>query len=167
MGAARALVVGMLRESDHEGRFQIYYPVAADGTPIYVHAKIMIVDDRLLKVGSSNLNNRSMGFDTECDLAIEASDRRTDKRIRAVIAGITNDLLAEHLAVEARDIAAVRKAKGTLIGAIEKFARPRGRTLKPLKLPGLNEAEKRLVDVQILDPERPGRFVPKLKRLFR
>ena len=42
------------------------------GTPIYVHAKVLTIDDRLLRVGSSNLNNRSMGFDTECDLAIEA-----------------------------------------------------------------------------------------------
>ena len=37
-----------------------------------VHSKVMIVDDRLLRVGSANLNNRSMGTDTECDLAIEA-----------------------------------------------------------------------------------------------
>jgi phosphatidylserine/phosphatidylglycerophosphate/cardiolipin synthase-like enzyme len=40
--------------------------------PITVHSKLMIIDDRLLRVGSSNLNNRSLGFDTECDLAIEA-----------------------------------------------------------------------------------------------
>jgi phospholipase D1/2 len=32
----------------------------------------MIIDDRLLRVGSSNFNNRSMDFDTECDLAVEA-----------------------------------------------------------------------------------------------
>ena len=38
-----------------------------------VHAKIMVIDDRLLRVGSSNLNNRSMGFDTECDLAVEVT----------------------------------------------------------------------------------------------
>jgi phospholipase D1/2 len=166
MGAARKLVAGMLRDSDREDRFRIYYPVAADGTPIYVHAKIMIVDDRLLKIGSSNLNNRSMGFDTECDLAIEASARAEDKQIRAVIAGITNDLLAEHLDVEPGDIETARTAKGTLIGAIEKFARPRGRTLKPLKLHELNESEKQLTEAQILDPERPARLVPKLKRLF-
>ena len=167
MGAARVLVVGMLRDSDRDDRFRIYYPVAADGTPIYVHAKIMIVDDRFLKIGSSNLNNRSMGFDTECDLAIEASDRAEDRRVRAVIAGITTDLLAEHLGVDPQVIAAARHANGTLIDVIGKFARPRGRTLKPLKLRDLDEAEKQLAETQILDPERPARLVPKLKRLFR
>ena len=44
-----------------------------------VHSKVMIVDDTLLRVGSANLNNRSMGTDTECDLALEA---RNDGRAR-------------------------------------------------------------------------------------
>lgn len=82
MGSARALVAGMLRDSDHEDRFQMYYPVAADGTPIYVHAKIMIVDDRFLKIGSSNLNNRSMGFDTECDSPEQTSRGRAARHCR-------------------------------------------------------------------------------------
>ncbi|MBQ1406118.1 MAG: magnesium transporter [Oscillospiraceae bacterium] len=49
----------------------------------------------MIRVGSSNLNNRSIGLDTECDVAIEAgspNDRRT-------IAGIRNRLLPkEHAA---------------------------------------------------------------------
>ena len=40
---------------------------------VMVHSKVMIVDDRFLRVGSANLNNRSMGADTECDLAFEAT----------------------------------------------------------------------------------------------
>ena len=43
---------------------------------VMVHSKVMIVDDVLLHVGSANLNNRSIGLDTECDLAIEARDGR-------------------------------------------------------------------------------------------
>jgi phospholipase D1/2 len=70
MGPARALILAKIEEAGREKRFRIYCPVAAGGAPIYVHAKIMIVDERLLKIGSSNLNNRSMGLDTECDLAI-------------------------------------------------------------------------------------------------
>jgi phosphatidylserine/phosphatidylglycerophosphate/cardiolipin synthase-like enzyme len=38
-----------------------------------VHCKVMIVDDGFLRVGSANINNRSMGADTECDLAFEAA----------------------------------------------------------------------------------------------
>ncbi|MFL6792361.1 MAG: VTT domain-containing protein [Bradyrhizobium sp.] len=33
----------------------------------------MIVDDDLLRIGSANLNNRSMGADSECDLVFEAT----------------------------------------------------------------------------------------------
>ena len=127
----------------------------------------LIVDDRFLKIGSSSLNNRSMGFDTECDLAIEASGDAKDKKMRAAIAAIADDLLAEHLGVEPGDFAAARrKAKGSLIAAIERLVKPRGRTLKPLNLRELNEAEKRVVKAQILDPERPAPLFPKLKRLL-
>ena len=33
------------------------------------------IDDTLLRIGSANINNRSMGFDTECDLSLEAAGR--------------------------------------------------------------------------------------------
>ncbi|WP_409567747.1 hypothetical protein [Paracoccus sp. (in: a-proteobacteria)] len=29
-----------------------------------------MVDDRFLRVGTSNIDRRSMGFDTECDIAV-------------------------------------------------------------------------------------------------
>jgi phosphatidylserine/phosphatidylglycerophosphate/cardiolipin synthase-like enzyme len=35
-----------------------------------------VLDDRLLRVGSSNLNNRSMGFDSECDVVLDADPKR-------------------------------------------------------------------------------------------
>jgi hypothetical protein len=38
----------------------VYWPVTDGGTPIYVHSKVLVVDERLTRVGSSNLNNRSM-----------------------------------------------------------------------------------------------------------
>ena len=46
-----------------------------------VHSKVMIIDDRFLRVGSANLNNRSMGADTECDLAFEATSEAHRKYI--------------------------------------------------------------------------------------
>src|ERR1043166_2030479 len=77
----------------------------------YIHSKLFLVDDRFLSVGSANMNNRSMGLDTELNVAWEAeSDEssviRSIRRIRV-------DLLAEHLG--ARDTQTVRKlsaAKG-------------------------------------------------------
>ena len=67
-----------------------------------VHSKVMIVDDRILRVGSANLNNRSMGADSECDLVIEA---RTDAE-RDRIAEIRNMLLGTYCGISA---AAVRE----------------------------------------------------------
>ena len=48
-------------------------------------ARCWSMDDELCSVGSANFNNRSMGFDTECNIAIEA---RGDERIRRRIAGL-------------------------------------------------------------------------------
>ena len=72
MDTARVALVETLRHADHAKRFHIYNPLAADGRPIYVHAKLMIVDDALLCIGSANLSNRSMTLDTECGIAVEA-----------------------------------------------------------------------------------------------
>ena len=56
------------------------YPHVEDGeegTATMIHSKVMVVDGRLLRIGSANINNRSMGADSECDLAIEARNART------------------------------------------------------------------------------------------
>ena len=155
MGAARERLVGYLREADRHGRFRIYRPVTANGAPIYVHAKVLAIDDRLLRIGSANLNNRSMGFDTECDLAIEARSGAADET--AVSEGITairNGLLSEHLATDpATFAAALSGASGSLISVVESFRRDSGRTLVPLEI---TEARgKPLREGEFLDPEQP------------
>ncbi len=66
-----------------------------------VHSKVMIVDDRLLRVGSANVNNRSMGTDTECDLGAEA----VNDRQLAQIASVRNRLLADHCGANASEVA--------------------------------------------------------------
>lgn len=165
MGSARARLLKMIDEADHEQRFRLYCPVTERGQPIYVHAKIMTVDDRLLRIGSSNLNNRSMGFDTECDLAIEAIDGAPDEaRIRCTIAEIRDDLVAEHLSVSRQAVVtACEAATGSLIGAIEAL-RGSGRTLTPFEPPALNMAQRTLAETNLLDPERPTSGWRKLKR---
>ncbi|MEJ2309507.1 MAG: hypothetical protein P8Z31_11735 [Gammaproteobacteria bacterium] len=40
----------------------------------------MIVDDRFLRIGVSNRSSRSMGLDTECNLAMEAGASDTGIR---------------------------------------------------------------------------------------
>ena len=98
MDSARYRLLKLISDADAHDRFRIYTPVTSEGAPIYVHAKITIVDDRLLRVGSSNFNNRSMGFDTECDLVIEAVPGRKDvQQVRDRILARRDDLIAEHL----------------------------------------------------------------------
>lgn len=80
-----------------------------------IHAKVMIVDDRLLRVGSANLANRSMGADSECDLVVAAdtsADRATVRRIR-------NGLIAEHCGCTAEAVGREIDAKGSLLAAVE------------------------------------------------
>ena len=80
MHVTRSRMIRQLQARDPHRRFRILYPVTESGQPIYVHAKIMIVDDVLLRIGSSNIDRRSMGFDTECDVAITATDDGTPDR---------------------------------------------------------------------------------------
>jgi phospholipase D1/2 len=97
MGSARALLLEAVRTADRHDRFRIFTPVTDTQDPIYVHAKILIVDDDLLRVGSSNLNNRSMGYDTECDLVVEAARQDDPADVQRTIGMLRADLLAEHL----------------------------------------------------------------------
>src|SRR5688572_12986389 len=96
----RKALIARLREADVHGRLKVCYPHIEglkDGTCIDVHSKLMIVDDRWLRVGSANISNRSMGFDTECDLTVDANGRED---VRRAIAGFRDRLLGEHLGVE-------------------------------------------------------------------
>src|SRR3546814_6501214 len=77
MQAGRARFVARFHHQGLAGRIRLFAPeVEKDGktAPVKVHAKVMVVDDRSLRVGSANLSNRSMGFDTECDLILLARD---------------------------------------------------------------------------------------------
>ena len=155
MGDARLRALAHIAAADRHGRFRIYRPVTESGRPIYVHAKVLIVDDRLLRIGSSNLNNRSMGLDAECDVAVEATD--TDQNAgttRTAIASLRHTLLAEHLGVAPETFAGATMSTGSLIAAIEQFRRPEGRTLMPLDGPSSAEAHS-LGAGELLDPEHP------------
>lgn len=120
MGENRTRLLRRLAAADREGRLRAYYPVARDGEGqeqlIDVHSKLMAVDDRLLKIGSSNMSNRSMGVDSECDLAIEARDGPTREALR----GLTFGLLAEHLGRSPQEVA-TEVGRAGLIAAVERL----------------------------------------------
>ena len=83
--------VGVLSEADVDGRLLCCTLVArGSGTAeaVYVHAKIGIVDDRWLTLGSANLNEHSLFNDTEVNLVVDDP---------ALAATTRHRLWAEHL----------------------------------------------------------------------
>jgi phosphatidylserine/phosphatidylglycerophosphate/cardiolipin synthase-like enzyme len=156
MDTARARLHEGLRRLDRYGRLRIYHPYTQHGEPIYVHAKTTIVDDEVLHVGSSNMNNRSLRLDTECDVTIDAR-RRGNEAAAPTIRALRDRLLAEHLGVAPETVAAAVEGKHSLIAAIEAL-RSGGRSLRPYQAPELGEVEKWLADNDVLDPEPEAAF---------
>ncbi|APE11731.1 phospholipase D-like domain-containing protein [Rhodococcus pyridinivorans] len=164
MDGARRALLHMLWEADVHGRFAAYYPVTAGGEPIYVHAKVVVMDETLLRIGSSNLNNRSMGFDTECDLAIESAEPG-DAVGRAAVE-LRNILVAEHLGVDPEVIAEATKDGGSLISVIERLRGP-GRSLRPFEAGTVSDEDSVLAESALADPERASRsFGRRIERFF-
>jgi phosphatidylserine/phosphatidylglycerophosphate/cardiolipin synthase-like enzyme len=126
MDHARGAMVWRLRAADTYGRFRALSPVTRDGQTIIVHSKTTIVDDRLVRVGSANLNNRSFGFDTELELALDCQDETA-----RIAAGALRDRLVGHFLGYTGDaVAKARVDHGGLVAAIDALNRE-GR-LKPI-----------------------------------
>jgi phospholipase D1/2 len=153
MHVLRTRLIQGLKQADRHGRFRVYYPHIPglpEGTCIDIHSKVMIIDDTVLRIGSSNLCNRSMAFDTECDLVVES---RGQKRVAASIAAFRERLLAEHLHTQSERVREEVKRAGSVNGAIAAFsAQPR--TLRQLdELPEWSDTVLNVASVA--DPEEP------------
>ena len=153
MDVLRARLVDKLHAADRLGRLRLYYPQlsSSSDTSLMVHAKVMVIDDRLLRVASSNLSNRSMGLDCECDLAIEAEPASdTGQAIRR----LREQLLAEHLGTEVEVVSEALQREQSLIGTIESLC-GNERTLHPLDTAVDPDIDKLVPESALIDPERP------------
>jgi phosphatidylserine/phosphatidylglycerophosphate/cardiolipin synthase-like enzyme len=152
MGLLRHRLVQRLREADRNGRFRICHPrLAGDSVRLNVHSKLLIADDRIVRIGSANLSNRSMGLDTECDVQIEA---REGAPAADGIRGLRDRLLGEHLGSTPERVAEVMRETGSLFATIDRLGGG-ARTLAPLEV-GVSEWVDRIVPESLLtDPERP------------
>ena len=136
MDRVRGAMIWRLKASDVFGRFRAFYPITDGGTDVIVHSKTSVFDDRIARVGSANLNNRSGGFDTECELVVESDDPVTRRGIEAF-----RDRLVGHFIGYTGDaIARARRDFGGLGGAIDALNRE-GRLVPilPEKLGPLSE----------------------------
>ncbi len=159
MDAARVRLAQMIGEADPDNRFRIYSPVTAGGDAIYVHAKIMIVDDEILRVGSANMNNRSLGLDSECDLAMQA----TSDEHRSTIAALRTRLMAEHLGVTSEEVDRSFVETGSLHRTIETLGGP-GRRLRLLELEQPSADEQFIAETELLDPKNPDEMFESFTR---
>ncbi|MEE4546343.1 phospholipase D family protein [Streptomyces sp. V4-01] len=87
-------------------RFAVYSVENHAGTPVYVHAKVCVIDDVWATVGSDNVNRRSWTHDSELGLAVldETADPREPRDpgglrdgARAFARDLRLELGAEHL----------------------------------------------------------------------
>jgi len=153
MGALQKNLHQRLQDADKHGRLLVCYPDRAglESDVIIVHSKILIADDSLLTVGSANLSNRSMGFDTECNLAMAADG---SQEIENTISGFCNRLLAEHLGCDAETVADHRKKSNSLLSTIKSLA-SNYRSLKKLPVDENDSFMPPLTTNTIIDPEKP------------
>lgn len=154
MDHARAELVRCIEAADGKGRFSIWSPYSGT-TPIYVHAKILIVDDEIFRIGSANMNNRSMGLDSECDVFVDTT-RPGNGHAKSAITALRHSLLAEHCGLEESDMPELLARHGSMTALINHSVTPEGgRNLLRYVPPELNGVQATLATSALLDPEDP------------
>lgn len=165
MGANRNRLLRRLARADRHGRLRVFNPVVEgpEGPcPILVHAKVMVADDTYLWVGSSNLNNRSVGLDSEFDVTLEADSAAQ----RDSVAAIRNSLLGEHLGAAAERVAAHLEATGSLVATVD-MLNGGPRRLRPFRAPYRDGPTDAIPGTPILDPVEPFSLSRLWQKLWR
>ena len=163
MNSNRSRLVRKLSRADRYDRFRVWHPLVPDGDQecgILIHAKLVIVDEKFLRVGSSNLNNRSTGFDLECDLAVEATNSAC-----AGIEAVRARLIGEHIGETPEAVAATIAAEGSLIRAIETL-NGNERRLAPFTLKEKGPIRP-VLGTRLIDPARSSRWLSPFRKFWR
>lgn len=151
MQNGRGAFIDCFSEAGVADRIRFVYPVSCNGNTeaaVMVHSKLMIVDDRILRIGSANLNNRSMGADSECDLIFEsASDQHRD-----FIASVRRRLIAHFCDLDEQVVA---QNEDRLFALLDDISRADGaKTLRDVEFSALTSTLATMVQ-PVADPERP------------
>jgi phosphatidylserine/phosphatidylglycerophosphate/cardiolipin synthase-like enzyme len=145
MDTARAEVLYRLEQADAYNRFSAFSPRTAEGGRIIVHAKVSIIDDQLLRIGSTNLNNRSQGLDTECDVAAEPT---TDEG-RDAVRQFRQRSIGHFLGISGEDFAQVEAVMGSVGQAVQTFGADR---MTVLGSDPPSKAQRMIAEWQLGDP---------------
>lgn len=160
IGVRQAEILRELEEVSAETGHQvgIYYAAApgrdGDEVPVFIHSKVLAVDDRFLLVSSANTTNRSMGLDSELGIAWEAAAPTASLRRARV------ELMREHCGLVGEAASLVLDEPAGLIERLDRLAdkgahRLRRHPMREGQEPGETIAEAlRAADVP-LDPSEP------------
>ncbi len=144
-------------------RIRFVYPVSRSGdtdAAVMVHSKLIIVDNRILRIGSANLNNRSMGADSECDLIFEAA---TEEH-RDFIASVRRRLIAHFCGLDEQIIG---QNEDRLFAVLDDVASADGaKTLRDVECSVLTSTLATMVQ-PVADPERPLHLERAASRMWR
>jgi phosphatidylserine/phosphatidylglycerophosphate/cardiolipin synthase-like enzyme len=152
MDKTRLNFIRTCKSADKHDRLRAYSPVTTLGRTIIVHAKLTIVDDVLLRIGSANINNRSMGFDSECDMSFEASDAAG----RAEITHLRDRLLAHWLGCVDGDLQTAIAKAGSVGMALEALRAGGYARLRPIGPKPVQGLEAFIARHHLGDPVGPG-----------
>lgn len=147
MDTLRNRAIESLRGADRCGRLRIVAPMSDEltDTSITVHSKVMVVDNRVARIGSANLSRRSMGLDSECDLAFVDETAATE---------LCADLLSEHLGAKFEAVASSLADVG-LVATLDRFS-GNARRLEPIEVDASDIEQAVLEPVaKIADLEEP------------
>lgn len=141
---AQARAIAIVKEAGGE-RVGIYDIENEVGNPIYVHAKICVIDDVWATVGSDNLNRRSWTHDSELSCAV--IDRELDDRIPQDPGGLGDNarkfarslrlaLWAEHLGRSPEEPELLNLSRGsalwrTIAAELEEWQASPGEEVRP------------------------------------
>jgi phosphatidylserine/phosphatidylglycerophosphate/cardiolipin synthase-like enzyme len=120
----------------------LYARAASFSDPVYVHAKVGIVDDSWMTIGSANLNDHSLFNDTEMNVVTHHTALARETRLR---------LWAEHLELHVGDVAgdpaSVIDDRWKPIGAeqFDRLSAGKALTHRLVRLPHISRRSERLL----------------------
>jgi phosphatidylserine/phosphatidylglycerophosphate/cardiolipin synthase-like enzyme len=143
---SRGQVASLINADDDNDRFlacSVYARTRTLRDPIYVHAKVAIVDDRWFTVGSTNLNEHSLFNDSEMNVVVHDEELIRNTRLR---------LWSEHLELpidairhEAPAETVDRHWKPIAEEQLERLRNDQYLTHRLVKLPGVSVKHRRII----------------------
>jgi phospholipase D1/2 len=149
MGLLQAQALYTLRQADAYNRLQVFYPAHRElertRRYITVHSKVMVLDSQIVSVGSANLNNRSMGFDSEVNASLY---------VKKPCYGFTAHLLSHHTELDATAIESHLEQGGSIRDAIRILND--GSAKRFLHAFPIQATGPMLLDAELVDAEKPS-----------